>query len=157
MDFFVTLEYSFIADLIADSVWMYPLLLSVHVFGMSLFVGLFLIRDLATLGWIRSFSPKAILPLRKYAWFGFGTNALSGAFLFLTQASAFVTSVPFLLKIALIVVAAVSASAVHTLLLAQPGKHRTLSVISMRLIATCSLLSMLGAIVAGRLIAYLSV
>ena len=95
---FVWLETTPIAQLVALSLWAYPALLSLHIIGLAIVVGIFSMRDLRLLGIAHGVEPTAFISLGKLAWIGFTINALSGILLFTSQATIFITSIPFLSK-----------------------------------------------------------
>jgi hypothetical protein len=90
------------------------------------------------------------------AWLGLAINVCSGIALFASQATLFIHSLPFLIKITMIVTAAGSTAATACLLGRQASSWELAGTPSgmARGIAVMSLLALLGAIVAGRLIAY---
>lgn len=153
---FQSLEASWIATWVAESLWGYPIMLSLHAVGLAVVVGIFSMRDMRLLGLFPSLQPAAFLPLSKLAWIGFIVNALSGIALFTSQAVTFVNSTPFLLKIAFIVAGMALAGVIQSRLrgeLALAGGGAVISD-STRLIAGISLSLWMAAIVAGRLVAY---
>jgi len=118
-----------------------------HVVGLALIVGLTTVTNLRLLNVISGLSQEALLALLRLAWVGFAINALSGLALFTSQASYFVTNTPFLCKIALIILGVSSVALIQRAL----KSGRPVS----GLLAFASISTWLGAIVAGRLIAYL--
>lgn len=88
------LESTAIAVWMRDSLWAYPFVLTFHAIGMALLVGTMTVIALRVLG-VWRFS---IAPLQKFflvAWTGFSINAVSGVFLFLTAPSAFAGATHF--------------------------------------------------------------
>jgi hypothetical protein len=148
MDMLYWLEETAVALWVGESLWGYPILLSLHVVGLAVIVGVAVMLDLRLLGSFKGLRVESFLPLMKFAWAGFVINAASGALLFTSQASYFVTNVPFLLKIGLIFVAAVITGIIQ-------HKIRNSEGASCRALAVVSLAAWTGAIVTGRLIAYL--
>jgi hypothetical protein len=147
MEMLYSVEESAIALWVGESLWGYPFLLSLHVVGLAVIAGIAIMLDLRLLGSFRSLDLESFLPLMKFAWIGFVINAVSGVLLFTSQASYFVTLLPFLLKIGLIFIAAVITGVIQQ-------KIRNASSTRLGLLATVSLVAWLGAIVNGRLIAY---
>jgi len=147
MEMLYSVEESAIALWVGESLWGYPFLLSLHVVGLAVIAGIAIMLDLRLLGSFRSLDLDSFLPLMKFAWIGFVINAVSGVLLFTSQASYFVTLLPFLLKIGLIFIAAVITGVIQQ-------KIRNASSTRLGLLATISLVAWLGAIVNGRLIAY---
>lgn len=143
------LENTPVAIWVGESLWAYPFWLSLHVIGLAIVVGIFAVRDLRLVGLFGGLAPEAFLGLGKVAWSGFVINAVSGMFLFSSQASTFVHSTPFLIKIACIATGMVLAAVIQARLRAGRLGAPT------RLLGLSSLFVWAGAIVAGRLIAYL--
>ena len=111
---FLELENTAIALWVGTSLWAYPFLLSIHIVGLAIVVGIFSMRDLRLLGVFSSLSISTFSYLKNLAIAGFVLNAFSGVLLFTSQASVFVTSVPFLTKISAILVGMVLAlSLIH--------------------------------------------
>jgi hypothetical protein len=91
------------------------------------------------------------------AWMGFIINAVSGILLFTSQAVTFISSTPFLLKLACIIAGMVMAGVIQSKLrgeLADSGEEAVMKG-SIKTLAAASLLLWVTAIIAGRLIAYL--
>ncbi len=154
---FATLETTELATWVAVSLWGYPIMLSLHVVGLAVVVGIFSMRDLCLLGLFPGIKPSAFLGLGKLGWVGFIVNALSGFALFASQATVFVDSIPFLVKIACIAAGMVLAGVIQSRLRAEVGLGDSSATISKstKTIAVISLLLWLAAIIAGRLIAYI--
>lgn len=144
------LENTPVAIWVGESLWAYPFWLSLHAIGLAVVVGIFAMRDLRLLGLFQGLEPVAFLALSRYAWIGFAINAISGVFLFTSQASTFVHSTPFLIKITCIAAGMVVAVVIQGRL--RDGRTEGAG---MKIIALVSLSLWLGAIIAGRLIAYL--
>jgi len=154
---FESLENTAVAIWVGESLWGYPMLLGLHVVGLAIVVGIFVMRDLRLSGLFDGISYESLERLRRLGWAGFVINAISGCFLFSSQAVHFSTSTPFLLKISMIFLAAIIAAVIQNRMHAGaagwdaagrvPGAVRGLAALSMALWT--------GAIVAGRLTAYL--
>ena len=154
---FEWIENTSVAIWVGESLWAYPFMLSLHVMGLAVVVGIFSMRDMRLLGMFKGLKPAAFLSLGKLAWVGFIVNAISGTFLFTSQATTFVHSTPFLLKITCIAAGMVLAAVIQARLrgeLAGSGPEAAISV-STKLIAAVSLSLWAAAIITGRLIAYI--
>lgn len=141
---------------VGESLWAYPMWLGMHVTGLAIVVGLFAIRDLRLLGLFKAVEPGAFVTLAGMAWFGFAINAISGFFLFSSQASLFIESIPFLFKIGCIAAGFVLALFIQGQLkrdFAGAGSEVAIS-IPTKLLAALSLLFWLLATTNGRVIAY---
>lgn len=152
---FAWLENTRVAIWVAESLWAYPVLLSLHIVGLAMVVGIFVMRDLRLLGYFERLRPTAFLPISKLAWIGFLINATSGLLLFTSQAVTFVNSKPFLIKISAIVAAMVMAGLIQSRLRAELAAGATSVKATTRIFARLSLGLWMTAIIAGRLIAYL--
>jgi hypothetical protein len=148
MEMLYRVEESAVALWVGESLWGYPFLLSFHVVGLAIIVGLVVMLDLRLLGLFKELNVQSFLPLMKFAWVGFVINAASGALLFTSQASYFATHFPFLLKIGLIFCGAAITGIIQ-------HRVRNVNGANCRGLAFLSLLAWIGAIVNGRLIAYL--
>lgn len=154
---FATLETTELATWVAVSLWGYPIMLSLHVVGLAVVVGIFSMRDLCLLGLFPGIRPSAFLGLGKLGWVGFIVNAASGVALFASQATIFVESIPFLVKIACIIAGMVLAGVIQSRLRVELSRNDSVAAISKstKIIAVVSLMLWLAAIIAGRLIAYI--
>lgn len=155
---FESLENSAIAIWVGESLYGYPFMLGLHAVGLAIVVGVFLMRDLRLLGCFSGISYESIDSLKKLAWTGFSVNAISGFFLFTSQATTFVNSTPFLLKISLIFLAAICAAIIQNRMRDEAAVWDSSgggAVGSVKAIASVSLMLWMGAIIAGRLVAYL--
>lgn len=150
----IWLEGTALAQWVGLSLWAYPALLALHIVGLAIVVGIFAMRDLSLLGLVSGLLPADfVLPVR-LAFGGFVLNAVSGVLLFTSQASIFAASTVFQIKLTCIALGMVLAWQLQRRLPAATGAAAAATP-SLRLLAGASLLCWLGAITAGRLIAYL--
>ena len=142
---------------VGESLWGYPIMLGCHVVGLAIVVGIFMMRDLRLIGLFQGISYESLESLRNLGWTGFVINAISGCFLFSSQATVFIESTPFLLKIAMIFLAAISAGILQNRLrdAAVTWDGAGAAVGNVRLIAMVSSALWIGAIISGRLVAYI--
>lgn len=152
------LESTSLALWVGESLWGYPIMLGMHAIGLSIVVGIFIMLDIRLLGWIDGVSFGAFRTLFKLAWCGLLLNALSGFALFSSQATTFVESPPFLIKIASIFAGVCIAVLIQRRLKlsasAWDSEGMSIDAATSRL-AIFSIFCWFGAIIAGRLIAYL--
>jgi hypothetical protein len=139
-----------------ESAVVYPVMLTVHAFGLALTVGVLLVLDLRLLGLYRTIPLTSLNRLLGIAWVGIGLNAFTGVSIFMTEATQYVTNVPFILKMVFVVLGTVTLVAMQRLL------NRDASALEAgrvpprwRGLAVGSALSWTMAVVTGRLIAYL--
>lgn len=154
---FESLENSAMAIWVGESLWGYPIMLALHVVGLAIVVGIFVMRDLRLLGFFQGISYASLKSLQNLGWSGFVINATSGVFLFSSQATTFIESTPFLLKISMIFLAAVCAAIIQNKMRDDAVQWDSNGKVagSVRVLAMLSILLWTGAIIAGRLIAYL--
>ena len=100
---FEWIEETRVALWVGESLWGYPLLLSLHIVGLASVVGIFTMLNFRLLGVIKEVGFEPLGTLFGLAWIGLTINSLSGLALFSSQATIFVTNTPFLIKIASIV------------------------------------------------------
>ncbi len=151
---FEWLENTSVALWVGESLWAYPFMLSSHVVGLAIVVGILSMLDFKLLGGFKGIRTGAFLGLIKFAWIGFLINAVSGLLLFSSQASYFVTSTVFLIKLGCIFVGAILTKVMQGKLV-EAEAAGSADDVGMKGLAVLSLLLWLVAITAGRLIAYL--
>lgn len=155
---FAWLEESSLALWVGTSLWGYPIVLGMHVVGLSIAVGILMMLNLRILGLVKAVAFGAFISLYKIAWIGLAINVVSGLALFSSQATYFVENKPFLIKITFIAVGVVLAILIRRELGSKavdwdngensPGGR-------VRLLSMASVICWIGAICAGRLIAYM--
>ena len=154
---FEWLESTSVALWVGESLWGYPIMLGLHVVGLAIVVGLFVMRDLRLIGLFDGISYESLDGLRPLGWTGFIINAVSGCFLFASQATMFIESTPFLLKIAMIFLAAICAAVLQNKSVADAVEWDGAGAASgaIKSLAMVSTALWMGAIISGRLVAYL--
>ncbi len=158
MPVFEWLESSALAIWVGESLWGYPIMLGMHAIGLAIVVGIFVMLDLRMLRVIRGVSFTAFLSLFRLAWIGLIINTLSGSSLFTSQATTFVENLPFLIKISAVVAGVILGVFIQRRLklrAADWDMSDTNIESSATALAALSLVCWIGAIFAGRLIAYL--
>ena len=152
-NFLMMLENLDLSQWVLASVWGYPILLTFHSLGLGLLVGLLLIIDLRVLGFAKPLPLSELRRLMPWVWVGFTFNALSGVVLFMADARKDFYSNSFRWKMLSIVIGVLVAVYLNNKVLRE---DTTETPALARVLAAASLVSWTGAIVAGRLIAYLS-
>jgi hypothetical protein len=149
------LQASWVGRTVAETLWGYPLFETLHTLGMALLIGSLGLINLRVLGYKRELPIVGTRELLPLAWLGFTINAISGAALFTSDAVYFAHSYTFWTKMTLIVLGGVNASLLGRRIFrdaAADGVPATTS--GVRWVAASSLVFWLGAVIAGRLIAY---
>ncbi len=155
---FEWLENTALAIWVGESLWGYPIMLGTHAIGLAIVVGIFVILDLRMLRVIRGVSFNAFLSLYRLAWIGLIFNTISGSALFTSQAVTFVESAPFLIKIAAVIAGVIVGIIIQRRLKLRAADWDIADTnieSSATALAALSLACWIGAIFAGRLIAYL--
>ena len=145
----VWIENTSLALWVGTSLWAYPVLLSAHITGLAVIVGIIAMRDFHLLGFINGVTEANFLELKNLAYCGFLINGISGIMLFSSQASYLSTNLPFLVKLFFIGSGMLLASKIFKKIEENTGRTST------KILAVLSLFSWFGAITAGRLIAYI--
>jgi small-conductance mechanosensitive channel len=138
----------------SPSVWAQPTVLTLHTMGMAVLVGASWVLDLRLLGISRN------VPLSAFRWVfravtvGLIVNLVTGFLLFAQRATTWGTSIPFLLKMGLVIASVATLVPIRSHVFRSDAEQREVSP-SARLLAIASILAWSGAITAGRLLAYL--
>ncbi len=104
------IEASVLATRIRDAVWLFPLIESAHVIGLSLVFGTILIIDLRLLGVAsthRSFQQMSS-DILKWTWAAFALTVLTGSLMFITNASVYYHNFYFRAKMLMLVLSGVN-------------------------------------------------
>ena len=131
------------------SIWAYPTVLTLHTMGLSVLVGSSALLDLRLLGVSRS------IPLSAFRWvstavaIGLTVNLITGGMLFIKDPLTWGKSIPFLVKMSLVVISAATVFPMRRYVSSGEAGG------SARLLAVVSLVAWSAAVTAGRLLAYL--
>jgi len=149
-DLFTSIEGSTLAAWVRESpsIWAYATILTLHTVGLAIVVGANVVVDLRLLGWAPPIPLTALRAVFPIMWAGFALNLTSGLLLFIADASTKAGQRVFWVKLACITLALLVARTVAKRL-------RRQDVGDLRALAVASLFLWAGAIVAGRLMAYL--
>jgi uncharacterized protein DUF6644 len=153
-----SLEGSGLATRIRDSLFIFPLLESIHVIGLTLVFGTILILDLRLLGLAstgRSVQ-RIASEILTWTWAAFALTAVTGALMFITNAAVYYDNVFFRAKAALLVLAGIN------MVVFEVTDRRKIhdwdrapsAPPAGRLVAVLSLLIWVAIIVAGRMIGF---
>ena len=137
----------------SGSIWGYPTILVLHTAGFALVVGSAVVVNARLLGMARLAPLSTFDLLFPIMWAGFTVNAISGFILFAIAATAKAVQAIFWIKLSLVAIALVVTVRIRRIVKgageqgAVPARARVLAVVS--------LVTWTGAIVAGRLMAYI--
>jgi hypothetical protein len=111
------IEYSGFGTTIAESLWMFPTIETVHVFAIVTVIGAIVIMDLRLLG-VASMQ-KAVRALEHdtipVTWIAFGVAVITGLLLFVSKASTYMANPYFLWKMGLLLLAGINMAVFHRL------------------------------------------
>jgi len=157
MAFLLWLESTDYSNWILTSTEGWPIMLTTHAIGLAIVVGITFSLNLRLLGLYRTIPYTALHQLMSFAWVGIALNTVTGLSLFMTQASSYVTSIPFLLKITFIILGIVNLVYAQKILRREASAWQAAGSVSRRgrALAQSSLFLWVAAVVTGRLIAYL--
>ena len=157
MSFLQWLETSALADWVAASLWGYPITLTSHGVGLAVVVGIIFMLSFRLLGKFSGMPYQTLLSYMKLAWAGFLLNFISGCMLFTAQATFFISSTPYLIKIAAVIAGGIIAVLLQQKLRAGASDWDSGTPVpsNVRNMATLSIVLWSITIIAGRMTAYL--
>jgi hypothetical protein len=157
MAFLNWLEATSYSEWILVSAVGWPLMLSIHAFGLAITVGVIFTLNMRLLGLYGTIPYASMRDLMSIAWIGISLNVFTGLSIFIAQASTYVTSIPFIIKITLIVLGCVTLVRTQKILKLEGMTWDASGVVSRtgQKLAIASLLFWIVAVVTGRLIAYI--
>jgi hypothetical protein len=138
----------------SPSIFAFPTILLLHTVGMALCVGVSAGIDLRILG----FAPDVkVAPLERFfpiLWFGFVVNAITGTMLVVQDATSKLRNPDFYVKMVFIVLAVICLRLIKTRVFRDPAIDQGPFSSNVKVLAVVSIVCWLGAITAGRLLAY---
>jgi len=152
------LEQTPLGSGIRESLWLFPAIETLHLFGIIVLVGTTTAFDLRLLGWAMrrhrvSELGERLLP---WSWAGFATQIVTGFLLFSSEASKCYSNPAFRLKMFLLLLAGVNALLFHRTTyrnVAAWDEHAVLPV-GAKLAGGVSILLWFGIVAAGRFIGF---
>ena len=156
MDFLRFIEQSSFSQWVtgSSSVFAFPSILLLHTIGMGIVVGISAGLDLRILGLAPALP---IAPLERFfpvLWVGFWVNATTGAILLAADATTKMTNPDFYVKMGFIALALINLSVLRKRVFRDPLIDKKPLSSSIKVLAVTSMFFWLGAITAGRLMAY---
>jgi hypothetical protein len=157
MDFLTRVEECGLSTWIrsSDSFFGYPFILLLHTIGLSMVAGISGAIDLRILGFAPQLPLRPIERLFPFMWVGFWINTVSGAMLLGAAATTKAVSGVFWIKMALITLAVIDLKLIRNTVFEDPLLDKRPVPVGGRALALISILLWLGAITAGRLMAYI--
>ena len=157
MNFLIWLQDGALGTWVAGSIWGYPVILACHAVGMAVVAGTVVMINIRVLGFARKVPVTLFDKLSVIAWAGLALNVVTGLALFSGDPVKFFYHPVFWIKLSLITMGAASLWLVVRALRNTPAMPEAGSETpaGAKLVAGCSLAFWAGAIIAGRLIAYI--
>ena len=138
----------------SSSLWAFPMFLFMHTLGMSIVAGGSAAIDFALLGlWPRD-SLKSLKSLSPVLMVGFAVNAFTGVSIFMKDAATYGINLDLYIKLLFVLAGMVLLVVIRRSVFDNPEIDRVALPASARVLAWASLACWTGAIIAGRLIAY---
>ena len=139
----------------SPSLWAYPTVLTLHTVGLGIVVGASTVVDLRLLGYARRIRLASLVPLFPLMTVAFALNAATGIMLFMADATTKSKQPVFFVKLVLIFAALWCTMQVRTVVATNHGRGDDHVPARAHRLAWITLLLWIGAITAGRLMAYL--
>jgi uncharacterized protein DUF6644 len=152
------LEQTPMGTTIRESLWLFPVIETVHIFGIILLVGGTSVLDLRLMGLTFRDEPVSKLSKRflPWAWAGFIIQVTTGGLMFSSEATKMYGNLGFQVKMLMILAAGLNAFIFHSLAYQSVGKwdKDPVAPVSARVAGLLSILFWFGIVAAGRWIAY---
>src|ERR1700694_2870673 len=105
-----SLETSGLANRIRDSLWLFPLIESFHVLGLTMVFGTIAIIDLRLLGIASTRRPFTLIAsdVLKWTWLAFALTVTTGVLMFITNARVYYHNFYFRSKMALLALSGIN-------------------------------------------------
>jgi hypothetical protein len=151
--FLESLEFShWVKD--APTIWAFPMILFVHTLGMSIVAGGSAMLDLIVLGFWPDAPIKPFARLFPILWVGFGVNAVTGTMMLVADATTKLTTLDFYIKMAFVFAGFFLLIRMRRQVFENPQLDQVPLSGNAKILACASLVCWFGAIIAGRLLAY---
>jgi hypothetical protein len=152
------LENTRIGTSVHESLWQFPIIETIHIFGIISLVGATSILDLRLMGLTFRDEPVSKLVKRfiPWAWAGFIVQVTTGFLMFMSEATKMYGNRGFQIKMLLILIAGVNAFVFHSISYQSIAKwdNDPVAPMSARIAGALSILLWFGIVAAGRWIAY---
>lgn len=152
------LQHTSVGVNVSESLWLFPLIETVHIWGIILLVGTTGVLDMRLLGFILTNQRVSELHHRliRWTWAGFAVMIASGSLMFASEATKMFDNGAFRVKMLLIVLAGINAMVFEFTAFRHVAKwdEAPRGPIGAKIAACVSLIAWVGVIAAGRWIAY---
>jgi hypothetical protein len=139
----------------SGSIWAYPTILTVHTIGMGIVAGIAAIINLRLLGVSPGIPIRPLEKLYPLMWSGFWINAVTGTTLMIADATTKLTNPDFYVKMVFVFSGVALIGIMRKKVFRDPNLDKGPVPAGVKQLAWLSLACWIGAITAGRLLAYL--
>ena len=155
-EFLESIQYSAFGLWVAggDTIFAFPTILALHTVGLGVVVGVSSLINFRLLGVARSVPLGDLKGAFRVIWLGFALNATTGLVLFIAAAADKAYQRIFYVKLVFIILALLTVSRIRRSVFGDPAALAGAIPQKAKMLAIASLLLWMGAIVAGRLMAY---
>jgi hypothetical protein len=156
-DFLVFLENMKFSQWVKDAptIWAFPTILIVHTLGMSIVAGVSAMLSLVVLGFWPAVPMKPFARAFPLLWWGFGINAVTGTMMLVADATTKLTMFDFYLKMGFVFAGLFVLIRMRRQVFENPKLDQGPLPGKAKVLAWASLGCWFGAIIAGRLLAYI--
>ena len=156
LQFFGYLDQSSFSQWVRDAptIWAFPTILFVHTLGMAIVAGGSTMIDLIVLGFWPAVPVKPFGRLFPVLWVAFGVNAITGTMMLVADATNKMTTPDFYVKMVLVFVGFYVLIRMRRDIFQNPQLDRVPLPGNAKMLAWASMACWFGAIIAGRLLAY---
>jgi len=154
--FLAFIESSALSDWIrgSESMFAFPAIITLHTIGMGFLAGGSAVIDLRILGVAPHVPLKSMGRFLPVLWLAFAVNAASGTLLLIAYPTKALTNPVFYVKLCLIALAVTIVYRIGTVVLRAPDPDLKPIAAKAKTLAVVSLMTWIGLITAGRLLAY---
>jgi hypothetical protein len=153
------LEQTSVGSTVRNSLWLFPVIETLHLFGIVLLVGSTSALDLRLLGLSLRNQPTTQVAARllPWAWAGFLVQIVTGLLLFSSEATKCYANIAFRLKMLMILLAGINAMVFHWTAYRSVGKWDSSATtpLGAKFAGAFSILLWFGIVAAGRWIAFI--
>ena len=153
------MEQTSIAASVRESLWLFPIVETIHLLGMAALLATVVAFDLRLLGWAMRRQQVSDLANRliPWSWAGFAVQVITGGLLFSSEAVKMSTNPAFRVKMILIALAGCHALAFHVLIYRDVANWNDTRVLpaKAKIAGLVSILLWVGVVAAGRFIGFI--
>jgi hypothetical protein len=155
-EFLVFLEQTEFSQWVREgqTIWAFPTILVLHTIGMAIVAGGSAMISLIVLGFWPAAPIRPFARVFPYMWVAFGVNAVTGTMMLVADATAKLATLDFYIKMALVFAGFLVLIRMRRRIFEDPELDQVPLSGNAKMLAWASLACWFGAIVAGRLMAY---